>query len=250
MENNKCVLECCVDSVESALNADGGGADRIELCANLSIGGTSPSIFLFNEIKRLSNIKIHVLLRPRCGDFLYTEYEKNIIRQEVELFRDAGSDGIVVGALKANGDLDYSFMKEIKDISGDMNVVLHRAFDVCRDPFETLQQSIELGIHTILTSGHQNNCLEGIHLIRELDIKSRGKLTIMAGAGMNSSVIKEFLENTKVKAFHMSAKKILDSGMEFRNNNVSMGIPGLSEYEIWRTDEEEVRRVREILNIF
>lgn len=250
MGDKKFILECCVDSVESALNADKGGADRLELCANLSIGGTSPSLFLFKEIRRLSDIKMHVLLRPRFGDFLYTDHEKCIMKQEVEMFRDAGSEGIVIGALKSNGDLDYDFIKELKDISGNMNVVLHRAFDVCRDPFEALDQCIELGIHTILTSGQQNSCLKGIDLIRELDRRSKGKLTIMAGAGMNSTVIKEFLETTSVEAFHMSAKKILDSGMEFRNKNVNMGIPSLSEYEVWRTDEEEIRRAKEILNSF
>ena len=165
---NKFILECCVDSVESAINASNGGANRLELCANLSIGGTSPSIFLFKEIRKISSIPMHVLLRPRFGDFLYTDYEKNIIKCEVELFRDAGAEGIVIGALKKDGELDYDFMKEIKEISGDMNVVLHRAFDVCRDPFEVLNQSIEIGLHTILTSGQQNNCLKGMELISKL----------------------------------------------------------------------------------
>lgn len=247
---NKFILECCVDSVESAINASNGGADRLELCANLSIGGTSPSIFLFKEIRNISSIPMHVLLRPRFGDFLYTDYEKNIMKCEVELFRDAGAEGIVIGALKRNGELDFDFMKEIKNIAGDMNVVLHRAFDVCCDPFETLNQSIELGLHTILTSGQQNNCLNGMNLINELDERSKGKISIMAGSGMNSDVMKQFLLKTKIKAFHMSAKQVLDSEMEFRNKNVNMGIPSLSEYEVWRTSEEEIRKAKDILNNF
>ncbi len=247
---NKFILECCVDSVESAINASNGGANRLELCANLSIGGTSPSIFLFKEIRKISSIPMHVLLRPRFGDFLYTDYEKNIIKCEVELFRDAGAEGIVIGALKKDGELDYDFMKEIKEISGDMNVVLHRAFDVCRDPFEVLNQSIEIGLHTILTSGQQNNCLKGMELISKLHEKSQSKISIMAGSGMNSNIIKEFLLKTKIKAFHMSAKQVLNSKMEFRNENVNMGIPSLSEYEIWRTNEEEIRKVKDILNNF
>lgn len=245
---NKFILECCIDSVESAINAINGGADRLELCANLIIGGTSPSIFLFREIRKISDIPIHVLLRPRFGDFLYTDYEKNIIKHEAELFCDAGAEGIVVGALKSNGELDYDFMKEIKEVSGNINIVLHRAFDVCRDPFEALNQSIDLGLHTILTSGQQNNCLKGIDLINDLNEKSSGKISIMAGSGMNIDVMKEFLLRTKVKAFHMSAKQVLDSGMKFRNSNVSMGVQGLNEYELWVTSVDEIRKTKNILN--
>ncbi len=248
MENKNFILECCVDSVESALNAHKGGVDRLELCGNLSIGGTSPSLFLFKNIREKSDIKIHVLLRPRFGDFFYTDEEKSIMLKETEMFRREGAEGIVIGALKKNGDLDYEFMKEVKEVCGDMNLVLHRAFDVCRAPYETLDMCMDLKVHAILTSGQQNSCLKGLDLIKDLDEKSKGKLTIMAGAGMNSVVIKEFLEKTDVRAFHMSAKKILDSEMEYRNKNVNMGIPSLSEYEIWRTDEEEIRRAKEILS--
>ena len=111
MKNKKYILECCVDSVESAINASNGGADRLELCGNLIIGGTTPSLYLFEEIRKNCDIKIHVLIRPRFGDFLYTNYEKQIMKKEIELFRDAGADGIVVGCLDENGDIDFELMK-------------------------------------------------------------------------------------------------------------------------------------------
>ena len=250
MLHKKYILECCADSVESALNAHEGGADRLELCGNLVIGGTTPSLFLFEEIRKRSDINIHVLIRPRFGDFLYTDYEKNIMKKEVKMFKMAGAEGVVVGALDKYGNLDIEFMKELIDIAEDMKVVLHRAFDVCKDPFKTLEQSISLGIDTILTSGQQNNCLLGLDLIKKLDESSNGKIKIMAGSGMNSERMKEFLEKTSVKCFHMSAKNILESEMEYRNPNVSMGMPGLSEYEIWRTDKEEIRRAGEILKSY
>ena len=247
MEKNKFVLECCVDSVESALNAYNGGANRLELCGNLSIGGTTPSIYLFEEIRKICPIKIHVLIRPRFGDFLYSEYEKNIMKKEVELFRNAGAEGVVVGGLKEDGSIDMDLMKEFMNISKDMKVVLHRAFDVCKDPIDTLEKMISIGVDTILTSGQENNCLKGIKLIKELNEISSNRINIMPGSGMNSLNIMEFLKKTSVTSFHMSAKKILDSNMKYRKENVSMGIPSLSEYEIWRTNEEEVNKAYKIL---
>ena len=247
MKNNDYVLECCVDSFESAINAFNGGADRLELCGNLSIGGTTPSLYLFEEIRNNCNIKIHALIRPRFGDFLYTIHEKNIMKKEIESFRKAGAEGVVIGALTKEGELDVEMMKELIDSAGDMKVVMHRAFDVCKNPFETLEKAITLGIDTILTSGQQSNCLKGIELIKELSLTLGNEIKIMAGAGVTSNVIEKFLDETNVKCFHMSAKKILESEMEFRNPNVNMGISSLSEYEIWRTDEEEIRRACNIL---
>ena len=247
MKNNNYVLECCVDSFESAFNALKGGADRLELCGNLSIGGTTPSLYLFEEIRNNCDIKIHVLIRPRFGDFLYTKHEKNIMKKEIESFRKAGAEGVVIGALTKDGQLDVEMMKELIDSAGDMNVIMHRAFDVCKNPFETLERAISLGIHTILTSGQQSSCLKGIELLKELSLTAGNEIKIMAGAGVTPEVIEKFLNETNIKCFHMSAKKILESEMEFRNPNVNMGIPSLSEYEIWRTDEEEIRRACNIL---
>ncbi len=247
VNNKNYILECCVDSVESVINAHNGGANRIELCGNISIGGTTPSLCLFNEVKKNCDIKLHVLIRPRFGDFLYTQYEKQIIKEEVKLFNDYGADGIVVGCLNEEGYLDIEFMKEIVDLSGKMKIVLHRAFDMCKDPFLTIEQCISIGIDTILTSGQQNNCLKGIGLIKELNQSYGDKINIMAGSGMNSDVVIQFLSMTNIRCFHMTGKTIIKSNMKYRNSNVSMGIPSLSEYEIWRTDENEISKVSKIL---
>lgn len=245
--HNGYILECCVDSVESALAAKKGGADRLELCSNLVIGGTSPSLALFRQIREHTDIRIHVLLRPRFGDFLYTSHELSIIEKEIRMFREAGAEGVVIGCLKPDGSLDCEAMSRLIDHAGQMSITLHRAFDMCKDPFRTLDEAQSLGIHTILTSGCQPSCLKGIDLLRQLDERADGKVSIMAGAGINSNAVQLLLKQTKITAFHMSGKKIRESQMQFRNPAVSMGIPGMSEYEIWETDSQEVASVRKLL---
>ena len=163
---SKFTLEVCADSVESVLAAEKGGADRIELCGNVVIGGTTPSESLFREIRRHSDIKIHALIRPRFGDFCYTEYEFDIIRSEVRRFRELGAQGVVIGMLRPDGSLDVEHLAQLMEEAKGMSVTLHRAFDVCRDPMEALEQVISLGFNTILTSGQKNNCVDGSPLLQ------------------------------------------------------------------------------------
>lgn len=243
----KYVLECCVDSVESAIAAEKGGANRLELCANLIIGGTTPSLALYEEVRKHTSIRVHVLLRPRFGDFLYTEHEFAILEREVAMFREAGADGVVIGCLTKDGDLDLTQMKRLKKAAGDMSITLHRAFDVCKDPFKTLEECKELGIHTILTSGQENHCLDGQELIQQLAQKADGKVDILVGAGVSADVITQMMRGTNLTSFHLSGKVTLDSGMIYRKEGVSMGLPSLSEFEIWRTQEENIRAAYEAL---
>lgn len=244
----KYTLEVCVDSVESALAAQRGGADRLELCSNLIIGGTTPGGCLFEEIRSISDIPMHVLIRPRFGDFCYTDHEFGIIVQEVRKFRELGADGVVIGILKPDGTLDMKRMKCLMEEAGDMSVTLHRAFDVCADPFEAMEQAKELGIHTILTSGQKNHCLEGKDTLRKLISQEDGKITIQVGAGVTAQVIREIQPATRAHAFHMSGKKNIESSMIYRKRGVSMGLPAFSEFEIIRTEEEQIREAREVLD--
>ena len=237
-----------MDSVESALQAEKGGADRLELCSNLIIGGTTPTLALFRQIREHTNIRIHVLVRPRFGDFLYTKQELHIIAKEIDMFRKAGAEGIVIGCLTPDGSLDCEAMHFLIDYAGQMTVTLHRAFDMSKDPFQTLELAKELGIHTILTSGCQASCLDGIDLLRQLDEKSNGEITLMAGAGIQESSVRILRKKTNLTAFHMSGKSVKNSKMQFRNPNVFMGLPGMSEYEIWETDSNAVLAVRKLLS--
>ena len=233
------ILEICVDSVESAIAAAEGGADRLELCSNLIIGGTTPGPWLFEEIRKRSDIRIHALIRPRFGDFCYTDAEFSMIRNAVKDFRKMGAEGVVVGILKPDGTLNMEQMKELMDAAGDMSVTLHRAFDVCADPIEAMEQAISLGIDTILTSGQKNTCLQGAELLKELETRSQGRITIQAGSGVGAEVIRQLYPLTGIKAYHMSGKVVTDSAMQFRKEGVNMGLPTFSEYEIWRTDIEK-----------
>ena len=243
----KYILESCVDMVESAFEAKKGGANRIELCSNLIIGGTTPDIHLFNLVREHLDIKINVLVRPRFGDFCYSDYEFDIMKRDVEMFRQAGANGVVIGILSVDGSLDIERMKELINISQGMEITLHRAFDLCRDPFEALEQTKKLGINTILTSGQKNNCLAGKHLIKELVLRANNEVDILVGGGVHADIMNEMLSYTKATSFHMSGKITVDSLMKFRKEDVSMGLPLLSEYEIWKTDENKITKVKEII---
>lgn len=242
------ILECCVDSVESAIAAEKGGANRLELCSALVIGGLSPSKALYEKVREAVNIRIHVLIRPRFGDFCYTEHEHAIIKEEVKMFRELGADGVVIGTLKPDGSLNMEQMKELMEEAGNMSVTLHRAFDMCQDPIQALEDVKQLGIDTILTSGQKNSCIEGAALLAELVEKSEQKVDILIGAGVDDSVIKELYEKTGATSYHMSGKITLDSEMQYRKEDVSMGVASMSEYQIWRTSEERVAAAKKVLD--
>ena len=147
------ILETCVDSILSAIEAEKGGASRIELCSNLVIGGVSPSISLFRQVRKYTDLKIRVLLRPRYGDYCYNQYEFEELKEQVEMFREEGTDGVVVGILNPDGTLNLEQLAELKQTAGSVEIALHRAFDVCVDPIAALEQAIELQYDTILTGG-------------------------------------------------------------------------------------------------
>ena len=241
-------LECCVDSVESAIAAKKGGADRIELCSALVIGGLSPSQALYWKIREQVDLPIRVLLRPRFGDFCYTDFEHEIIKEEIRSFRKLGADGIVIGTMKPDGTLNVEQMKKLIEEAQGMSVTLHRAFDMCKNPFMALEEARKLGINTILTSGQKNTCIDGVELLKELVEKAQGETEILVGGGVDASVLPVLAEKTKAKAYHMSGKISMESEMRYRKQDVSMGIASVSEYEIWRTSEKRVREARKILD--
>ena len=185
------ILEVCADSVQSAVAAQEGGADRIELCSGLVIGGLSPSPALFKQIRKYTDLKIRTLLRPRFGDFCYDDYEFQTLKEEVEMFRELGADGVVIGMLNPDGTLDMERMEVLVNAAGDIGITLHRAFDVCRDPYEALEQCASLGIDTILTSGQKSSAWEGRGLLAELAEQAAGRVEILAGAGVNPGVIEK-----------------------------------------------------------
>lgn len=242
------LLEACVDSVSSALAAARGGADRLELCGNLIIGGTTPDIALYKEIRKYTDIPIRALLRPRFGDFCYDEYEYSILLENIAMYKDAGVDGIVVGSLNPDGTLNVKQMEGFVRAAGDMGITLHRAFDMCSDGMETMHIAKSIGVDTILTSGQEGSCVKGSTMIKQMVEDAGDDMTILVGAGVSAPVIEQMYKETGATAYHMSGKSTKDSQMAFRRASVNMGLPGISEYEIWETSEENVRKAKEILN--
>ena len=241
------LLEICVDSLESALAAQKGGADRLELCANLIIGGTSPCPALIHQVQEAIDIPVNVLLRPRFGDFCFTPAEQDAIVWEVKTCRQMGVNGVVLGGLTPEGRLDHALLSRCINAAGpSLHCTLHRAFDLCRDPFEALEDAIALGFDTILTSGQQAKAETGIHLLAQLIEKANGRISILAGSGVNPENMPA-LAAAGVRQFHFSAKKPAASPMIFRREGVPMGLAVADEYLREYTDAQLVAQAKAVL---
>ncbi len=242
------VLEVCVDSLASALEAKAGGAARLELCSNLIIGGTTPSYALFDAVRSAVDIPVNVLIRPRFGDFLYTQAEYDIMCREISWFASHGANAAVIGSLHADGTLNKTQMEGMIASAGGIHVTLHRAFDVCRDPHQTLEDAAALGVDTVLTSGQKATALEGKELLKKLYKQSCGRVQILVGSGINAAAIRILREECPgLNAFHMSGKRVHESAMHYRNHEVNMGIPGISEFQLWQTDKNAIADARRAL---
>lgn len=243
----KYVLEVCTDCVESAIAAENGGADRIELCSNLVIGGVTPGQALFNLVRKYTDIRVRVLLRPRYGDYCYNDYEFEQLKEEVQMYRELGASGAVVGMLNPDGTLDTERMSELVKIAGDMDVALHRCFDVCVNPMEALEQAISMGMKTILTGGQNLTGWDGRELLAQLQEKSAGRIEILAAGGIQADAIEKLVPSTGITSYHMSGKQEVESAMKFRMGGASMGLPERNEYVLWKTSEDAVRQAAAVL---
>lgn len=239
----KKILEVCAGSIDSASAAAKGGAARIELCSGLAEGGITPSAGLIKAARAIEGLKVNVLIREREGDFLYTPVEIEAMATDVDVCRSLRADGVVVGALTADGRVDIEACRTILASKGDMSVTFHRAFDLCRDPFEALDTLIELGIDRVLTSGLAGSAIEGAEMLRKLNDHAAGRIIILAGGGVNSGNVRKLIESTGVKEVHASARSSVASDMQFRRGGVSMGAPGADEYSRKVTDAAEVAAI-------
>lgn len=244
------ILEVCVDSYASAMAAIAGGADRLELCSALSVGGLTPSAALLMQIRRVSDISVRCLMRPRGGDFLYTPEEIEQMAMEMAVLREAGADGFVIGCLTADGELDGNAMEPLLKEAAGLGLTLHRCIDVSRNLEETYRKAALLGFDTVLTSGGAGKCLNGMETIgRLLEIRdAENGPEVLIGAGVSAKVIAAFRESfPQSRAFHMSGKTEIESGMRFRREGVPMGLPGLDEWHIPVTSKEVVKEAKEQL---
>jgi copper homeostasis protein len=237
-------LEICVDNVESAIVAQNAGADRVELCNNLPEGGTTPGIGTISFARNNLNIGLHVIIRPRGGDFLYTNLEYEIMRKEIDICRECGIDGIVVGILDPEGRIDVERTAKLIELARPMSATFHRAFDMCNDPVKGLEDVIATGADRLLTSGQKKSAEEGIELISHLFMLAHNRVIIMPGSGINESNIRFIAESTGAREFHLTARKIADSEMIFRRRDISMGgIPDIPEFSRKVTDPDMIRSI-------
>jgi len=238
----KITFEACVDSVESSLNAQEGGADRIELCADLLEGGITPSYAMLKLVIEKLKIPVNVIIRPRGGDFLYTDYELEVMRSDIEFCKQAGVNGIVIGILKDDGTIDKTRTEELIEAAKPMSVTFHRAFDMTREPEEALNALIELGVDRLLTSGQEADVHKGIPALKKLVELARDRIIIMPGGGVNEINIKEVVEKTGVKEIHASAREKARSKMNYINTRTSMSdSKSMEEYDLMVTSVERIR---------
>jgi copper homeostasis protein len=236
------LLEICAFNLPAALAAQRAGADRIEFCAGPEEGGLMPSAGLIRTAREKLQIPVYPIIRPREGDFLYSEEEFSVMLRDVELCRGLGCDGVVIGMLLADGRVDEARCGRLVETAYPMGVTFHRAFDRAADPFVALETIIRIGCERILTSGQRPVAMEGAELLRELVREADERIVIMPGSGVRASNVAELAAKTGVVEFHTTARVRLASAMEFVNGamqeDLSMVMPS----------EEEIRRLKEIIS--
>lgn len=238
----KLKFEVCANGVESCLSAQEGGADRVELCAGIPEGGTTPSYGEIEVARRmLASTRLHVIIRPRGGDFLYTRLELERMVADIGVARRLGADGVVFGCLTADGDIDMEANRLLLKEAQGMSVTFHRAFDRTRQPREALETLVAMGFDRILTSGQQATAEKGIPLLAALHRQAAGRIALMAGCGVNESNIRHIREATGIGEFHFSARVPVRSATTFFNPDVYMGAKGEDECTLMRTSPERVR---------
>lgn len=239
------ICEVVVYNIESALKAQEGGADRIELCDNPGDGGTSPSLGTIEVVRQNVTMDVYVILRPRGGDFCYSSYEFHAMKRDLFQCQRLSVDGFVFGILNPDGTLDKKRCQELITKARPLKVTCHRAFDMTRDPFEALEDCIEVGFDRILTSGQRSKAIDGIELIRQLVEKAGNRISIMAGSGVNEGTVHEIVSKTKVKEIHFSATAFRESAMTFKNQKISaMGEEGKGEFQLRTVDPQRVKMIR------
>ena len=244
---NQVILEICADSVESAVAAQKGGAHRVELCADLLEGGVTPSAGLISSVRPKLTIDLHVMIRPRGGDFCYSHDEFETMEQDLVMAKQLGAQGVVFGILKQDGDVDIGRTRRLVEIARPMKTTFHRAFDMSRDLTKSLRDLMAIGVDRVLTSGGEQNAEDAIPLIQALMRIAQGRIAVMAGGGIVASNARRILDATGVREIHASARVHAPSPMRHRNEKISMGLIKGREYERATVSEEKVTRLLNVL---
>jgi copper homeostasis protein len=241
--SDRVILEICVDSPQSAVAAERGGANRIELCSSLFDGGTTPSAGMIATVRKLVAIDLCVMIRPRSGDFCYTDDEFAVMKRDIALAKQLRADGVALGILTEEGDVDATRCRELLECARPLKATFHRAFDMSRDLGQSLEDIIALGFDRVLTSGGEQKVQEAIPVVRQLRERASRRITLMVGSGIRSSNVRELIAQTGVREIHSSARHIETSSMRYRNERIRMGTAPVSEYQRVVVDEAEVRNL-------
>lgn len=241
-------IEVVVYSIESALNAQKGGANRIELCASPAEGGTTPSVGVMEIVRQAFTLDIYAMIRPRGGDFVYSAFDYFAMKRDIEMCKRASMDGVVFGILKADGTLDKDRCKKLVEAARPMKVTCHRAFDVTRDPYEALEDCIAIGFNRILTSGRSPSAEAGIEVLKELVKRAAGRISIMPGSGIHENNAAKIVNETGVKEIHFSASSSNPSSDKNYNPSITFTSALPEDYLQQRTtDPDKIKRTRENL---
>ena len=242
------LIDACVNSVESAVEAQKGGALRVELCDNLMEGGTTPSAGSMRLAREKLEIGLNVIIRPRGGDFCYSDLEYDIMVQDIKAAKEAGADGVVIGILAIDGTVDLERSDYLIQLARPMSVTFHRAFDMTADPFMALADLKRLGVNRILTSGQRPSAMEGRELLKELVQAAGSDIIIMPGVDIDASNIRQLARHTGAREFHVLAERTVQSPMQYKNPHVFMGSdPDLPEYSRPVTDWQQMAAICEAL---
>jgi copper homeostasis protein len=242
------ILEICADSVESAVAAQCGGARRVELCSSLLEGGVTPSAGLISTVRRKLDIELYVMIRPRGGDFCYTDEEFETMKKDVLMARQLGANGIVFGILQEDGDVEIAKTRCLVDIARPLKTTFHRAFDMSRELSKSLEDVIKTGANRVLTSGGEQKAEDGIRTIAKLVKSADQRISLMVGGGITRSNVRRIIEATGVCEIHASMRVNVASPMRHRNERISMGPAKGREYQRALVLQEEVRRLMESAN--
>ncbi len=242
------ILEICVDSVESAIASQAGGAQRIELCSDLNEGGITPSDGLIQAVREHVGIDVFVMVRPRGGDSFYTSYEYDVMKADVLCMKELKVDGIVVGMLDQEGHVDVPRTRELVQLASPMQVTFHRAFDMSADLDESLDRVIQTGAHRILTSGGVQTVNQGADRVTRLIDAAKGRIRIMVGGGIRQENIRKIAQRTKATEFHCSLRIKTESPVTFKNHSLKLGSVANDEFARYVVLEENVRGLRETLD--
>jgi len=243
--NNSVLIEICVDSTESALAAERGGAHRVELCGDLLEGGITPSAGLIETVRQKVGISLHVIIRPRGGDFCYTSDEFESMKRDVSTAKQLGADGVVFGILKENGHVDTARTRCLVEMARPLNATFHRAFDMSADPKQALEDVIHAGIHRVLTSGGEQNAEDGMPAIASLVSAAKDRIAIMVGGGIRETNVRRIMVETGAREVHANVGHSVPSPMMYRNNKISLGAVKGSEYQRVVVLQDKVRRLLE-----